>query len=133
MQCPKCGSGVGADATNCPICYAPLDEAPKQAGPIGLQIPTTPAVPREEDYMPSAGIPGIDNRPPALPAENRSRGQQSGMGMQSGTGEFRTSLTREVIEVQSAGPANPAAGPIPPRPMGGPIPAAPIPTRAPMG
>src|SRR5688572_30761327 len=95
QQCPKCGSTAPDDATQCSICFAALGAhasapapAPPAAGipdappaaptlttasPIGAD-PAPPqfgagvAVPREEEYMPIPGIPGVDNIPKDAPS-----------------------------------------------------------------
>src|ERR1051325_2899992 len=99
MQCPKCGSGVAAEAKTCPICFADMEEVGRQQGPAGFQMPTA-SVPREEEYMPVVGIPGLDNvRDPVAPPPNYlSPGIGSApVGGGMGGGEVRVSLTGEVL------------------------------------
>src|SRR2546423_212360 len=92
QQCPKCGSGAPDGATECSICFAPLGQTAAAPAPLPQPVapsvtpPTPPAashhpaagappvsplgiaVPKEEDYMPSVGIPGVDNIPKDAPS-----------------------------------------------------------------
>lgn len=160
MQCPKCGATVKEGATECPICFAPLQEQdvmPGLAPGAGLGSVHHMALPKEEEYMPVAGIPGIDRpgqsappRPnylapdaePAAPLPNYLTGTQpqSPIAPAAAPGAgVRVSLTGEVIpepapSPQPIGPsygARPVAGgPVPPRPTSRPGPAGPGPARA---
>ncbi|MGC8669333.1 MAG: hypothetical protein ACP5VE_14595 [Chthonomonadales bacterium] len=143
MQCPKCGAAVKEGAVECPICFAPLhdeDVMPGLAPGAGLGSVHQMALPKEEEYMPAAGIPGIDRpgqpappRPnylapdaePAAPLPNYLTGTQPQSqplaGAAPGAG-VRVSLTGEVIPEPppSPQPAGPSYGP---RPVaGGPVP-----------
>src|SRR5207249_2694650 len=105
MQCPKCGSGVGAKAASCPICFADLEDTGRQQDPAAFQMPTA-SVPHEDEYMPVVGIPGLDNVPKveAPPPNYLSPGIGSAPAM--GGGEVRVSLTGEVLEVAAPTPRN---------------------------
>lgn len=131
MQCPKCGAAVDKGSATCPICFADLSED-TAAGAAILSALNQP-IPKEEEYLPVAGIPGIDNRPQEeAPVANYLSGTQQGPAP---TVERRVSLTGEVIEVASApqavaapmpGYAPPPAGqPMGPSTMRPPNPAAP--------
>src|SRR5262249_19072883 len=131
----KCGSGVAANANQCPICFADMEEVGRQQGPAGFQMPTA-SVQKEEEYMPVVGIPGLDNvRLPEPPPPNYlSPGIGSAPGM-GGGGEVRVSLTGEVLEVAAPTARNmPTPGVMPPpgvRPPVGTRPGPPRPTAAP--
>lgn len=106
MQCPKCGAANTPDQTACTICFAPLSDN-KPSGPIGLQIPQIrPDVPREDEYMPVAGIPGIDNRPQIEQANYLVGNVPSASGGPAAAGDTRVSLTGEVLEIAPAAPRN---------------------------
>jgi hypothetical protein len=116
MQCPKCGSGVAAHLTSCPICFADMEEVGREQGPSSYQVPKA-GIPHEDEYMPKVGIPGLDNHPAveAPPPNYLSPGIGAAPAM--GGGEVRVSLTGEVMEVMTPTPRNVSAGaPMPPMP-----------------
>ncbi len=127
LQCSRCGSGVPDDRTTCHICNSPLEAAPQATA---AKAPVVGAIKREGRAAaePKAGIPGIDNMPPADPY---GTGKPPEIG--GGGGEMRVSLTGETFEAPlpmarpsgpSSGGSRPGTGPI--RPGTGPIrPAAP--------
>src|SRR5258705_12176341 len=108
MQCPKCGSGVSAERSECPICFAKLAPDERLAGPSIMQAPKVSAYVDQDD--PVVGIPGIDNHPKeeATGVPNYLSGNVGIGGAQAASsGEVRVSLTGEVIEV--AQPSRPSA------------------------
>ncbi len=139
MECPKCGATVKEGAVECPICFAPLqDQAvmPGLAPGAGLGSVHQMPVPQEEEYMPSAGIPGLDRpgqsaapRPnylapdadQAAPLPNYLTGTQPQFQAPSGGtpgAGVRVSLTGEVIPEPPAAPQPMAPG-YGPRPVAG--------------
>src|SRR5437763_1526546 len=113
MECPKCGSELVARSTSCPICFFNLMESTHSGAPAGLALPKMPAILREEDYMPAAGIPGLDNNPQAGPQPNYlNPGMQPAQTASSG--EMRVSLTGEVIEMEAPAPRGGAGAPLGP-------------------
>lgn len=112
QQCPKCGSSVPDGRTTCQICSAELDpEQSKVAGPIGLQTPTAPQRPAEEDDPANRpGIPGIDR---VRDEDDVLQKQIGGGAPQASAGgvELRRTLAGDVIEVPVAPPPK-AGGPM---------------------
>ncbi len=123
QQCPKCGSTAPDDATQCSICFAALGAdqsapppAPPAVGipdapPAALPLPTTSpmgadpspqhfgagvAVPREEDYMPIPGIPGVDNIPKDAPSPYSQPNPPAPMGL--GGAPQRMTLAGDMID-----------------------------------
>ena len=151
QKCPKCGSTAPDDATQCSVCFAalgaaqPAPPAPPASGipdappatttaysPMGADAPPQPfgagvSVPREEEYMPIPGIPGVDNIPRDAPPVYGQPSSQSPIGL--GGAPTRTTLAGDVIDDSapttyghpgSGGPmaAGPPSGPTTMRPAG---------------
>lgn len=127
MVCPKCGSGVTSGASTCGICFYNLEQEAAAAVPTAFKIPTASAAPREEEYAPIPGIPGLDNRPPV-----DQQPAYPSVGAGGGSGDFRVSLTGEMIEVAVPTPRNMPSSPSA-RPPGGGPPPVPVGVRPPMG
>src|SRR5437660_214616 len=131
MQCPKCGSGVSDERTECPICFAPLAADERLAGPAIMRAPTAPKAFDDMDE-PVAGIPGIDNLPkPETAAPNYLSGNVGVGGAPAASGEMRVSLTGEVMEVTAPSrPTTSSAGIAPVTGMRSNSPAMPGPVRS---
>src|SRR5687768_2531092 len=110
QACPKCGSSAPDDAQTCSICFAALGSAEPAAtfsapspedgttatatglSPLGAGV----SVPREEDYMPVVGIPGVDNIPKDAPPVYGQPAAAPPLGL--GGMPARTTLGGDVIQ-----------------------------------
>ncbi len=102
MQCPRCGSGVAAEKTECPICGAVLPPPEQRPGaPRGLTAPVAPSGPPPlQTDEPVAGIPGLPLNPEEAPSPNYLQPNylQPGQPGAPSTGSLRVSLTGETHE-----------------------------------
>ena len=114
QACPKCGSSAPDDAKTCSICFAalggaepartPSAPAPEHGpeastsgfSPLGADV----SVPKEEEYMPMVGIPGVDNIPKDAPPVYGQPAAPPPRGL--GGMPARTTLGGDVIQEDTA-------------------------------